>query len=111
MLSSKYGTSYFIYLKAEEKLHIIHAKKCRQMKSLTQKGGDARRVDSMRTLIVALSTKMIVAVQVIDNIAITINKLMDEELWPLINELIHRYIANLVQITLSQEHKEKTYST
>lgn len=80
-------------VKAEEKLHIIHAKKCRQMKSLTQKGGDARRVDSMRTLIVALSTKMIVAVQVIDNIAITINKLMDEELWPLINELIHRLFA------------------
>ncbi|XWS20869.1 hypothetical protein CRYUN_Cryun30bG0006100 [Craigia yunnanensis] len=77
-------------VKAEEKLRIIHAKKCRQMKSMDQKGADARRVDSTRTLIRALSTKMRVSVQVIDKIAITINKLMDEELWPQINELIHR---------------------
>ncbi|XWS25991.1 hypothetical protein CRYUN_Cryun27aG0115300 [Craigia yunnanensis] len=77
-------------VKAEEKLRIIHAKKCRQMKSLDQKGADARRVDSRRTLVRALSTKMRVAVQFIDKIAITINKLMDEELWPQINELIHR---------------------
>ncbi|XVE56265.1 hypothetical protein DITRI_Ditri03aG0224500 [Diplodiscus trichospermus] len=77
-------------VKAEEKLRIIHAKKCRQIKSLDQKGADAHRVDSTRTLIRALSTKMRVAVQVIDKIAITINKLMDEELWPQINELIHR---------------------
>ncbi|KAK6277848.1 hypothetical protein POUND7_018171 [Theobroma cacao] len=77
-------------VKAEEKLRIIHAKKCRQIKSLDQKGADARRVDSTRTLIRALSTKMRVAVQVIDKIAITINRLMDEELWPQINELICR---------------------
>ncbi|XVF63558.1 hypothetical protein PTKIN_Ptkin09bG0096400 [Pterospermum kingtungense] len=77
-------------VKAEEKLRILHAKKSRQMKSLDQKGADASRVDSMRTLIKALSTKMRVAVQVIDKIAITINKLMDEELWPLIDEMVHR---------------------
>ncbi|XWS24582.1 hypothetical protein CRYUN_Cryun28dG0115300 [Craigia yunnanensis] len=77
-------------VKAEEQLRIIHAKKCRQMKSLDLKVADARRVDSTRTLIRAISTKMAVAVQVIDKIAITINKLMDEELWPQINELIHR---------------------
>ncbi|XP_022750168.1 nitrate regulatory gene2 protein-like isoform X2 [Durio zibethinus] len=77
-------------VKAEEKLRIIHAKKCRQMKSLDQKGADARRVDSKRTLIRALSTKMRVAIEVIDKIAITINRLMDEELWPQISELIHR---------------------
>ena len=87
-------------MKAEEKLRIIHAKKCRQMKSLDQKGADARRVDSTRTFLRALSTKMKVAVQVIDKIAITINKLMDEELWPQINELIQRYIVSLVKITL-----------
>ncbi|XVE94438.1 hypothetical protein REPUB_Repub02eG0008500 [Reevesia pubescens] len=77
-------------VKGEEKLRIIHAKKCRQMKSFDQKDADARRVDSTRTLIRALSTKMRVAVQVIDKVAITINKLMDEELWPQIDELINR---------------------
>ncbi|GMI91387.1 hypothetical protein like AT1G20530 [Hibiscus trionum] len=77
-------------VKAEEKLRIIHSKKHTQMKSMDQKGADAHRVDSTRSSIRALSTKMRVAVQVIDNIAVTINKLMDEELWPQINELIHR---------------------
>ncbi|KAE8717092.1 Detected protein of unknown function [Hibiscus syriacus] len=77
-------------VKDEEKLRIIHSKKHSQMKSMDQKGADAHRVDSTRTSIRALSTKMRVAVQVIDNIAITINKLMVEELWPHINELIHR---------------------
>ncbi|KAK8646341.1 hypothetical protein V6N13_120133 [Hibiscus sabdariffa] len=77
-------------VKAEEKLRIIHSKKHSRKKTKDQKGADARRVDSTRTSIRALSTKMRVAVQVIDNIAITINKLMDEELWPQINELIHR---------------------
>ncbi|XP_039052789.1 nitrate regulatory gene2 protein-like [Hibiscus syriacus] len=77
-------------VKAEEKLRIIHSKKHSQMKSMDQKGADAHLVDSTRASIRALSTKMRVAVQVIDNIAITINKLMDEELRPQINELIHR---------------------
>lgn len=86
-------------MKAEEKLRIIHAKTCRQMKSLNQKGGNAGRVDSTRTLIRAVSTKMRVAVQVIDKIAVSINKLMDEELWPEVNELIHRYI---VQFPITQ---------
>ncbi|PPD91868.1 hypothetical protein GOBAR_DD11178 [Gossypium barbadense] len=83
-------TKLYDEVKAEEKLRIIHAKTCRQMKSLNQKGGNARRVDSTRTLIRAVSTKMRVAVQVIDKVAVTINKLMDEELWPEVNELIHR---------------------
>ncbi|MBA0565737.1 hypothetical protein Golob_010598 [Gossypium lobatum] len=77
-------------VKAEEKLRMIHSKKSSQMRILDQRGADAHRVDSTRTSIRALSTKMRVAVQVIDNIAITINKVMDEELWPQINELIYR---------------------
>ncbi|OMO85489.1 hypothetical protein COLO4_21593 [Corchorus olitorius] len=77
-------------VKAEEKMRIIHAKKCRQMRSLEQKGGDARSVESTRNMIRALSTKMRVAVQVIDKIAISINKQMDEELWPELTELIQR---------------------
>ncbi|GMI82439.1 hypothetical protein like AT1G20530 [Hibiscus trionum] len=80
----------FDEVKAEEKLRMIHSKKHSQMKSMDQNGADAHRVDSTRNSIRALSTKMRVSVQVIDNIAITINKLMDEELWPQIKELIHR---------------------
>ncbi|GLT99955.1 hypothetical protein SLE2022_173580 [Rubroshorea leprosula] len=79
-------------VKAAEKLRIIHSKKSRQMKSLDEKSGDARKVDSIKTLIWTLSTKMTVAVQVIDRISITINKLMNEDLWPQICELIQRLL-------------------
>ncbi|XP_039024353.1 protein ALTERED PHOSPHATE STARVATION RESPONSE 1-like [Hibiscus syriacus] len=83
-------TKLYDEVKAEEKLRILYAKTCRQMKSLNQKGANARRVDSTRSLIRVVSTKMRVAVQVIDKVAITINKLMDEELWPEVHELIRR---------------------
>ncbi|GLT94491.1 hypothetical protein SLE2022_122290 [Rubroshorea leprosula] len=79
-------------VKDEEKLRIIHERKSRQVRSLDERGTDARKVDSIRTLIRTLSTKMTVAVQVIDRISITINKLMDEELWPHICELIQRLL-------------------
>ncbi|XP_039055868.1 protein ALTERED PHOSPHATE STARVATION RESPONSE 1-like isoform X2 [Hibiscus syriacus] len=83
-------TKLYDEVKAEEKLRIIYAKTFKQMKSLNQKGANARKVDSTRSLVRVISTKMRVAVQVIDKVAITINKLMDEELWPEVNELIHR---------------------
>ncbi|MFQ6628580.1 hypothetical protein Gotur_008096 [Gossypium turneri] len=78
---------------------MIHSKKRSQMRILDQRGADAHRVDSTRTSIRALSTKMRVTVQVIDNIVITINKVMDEELWPQINELIHsrKWMENNVE--------------
>lgn len=57
-----------------------------------EKGVQANKVDSTRTLIRTLSTKMRVAIQVIDKISITINKLRDEELWPQISELIQKYV-------------------
>lgn len=80
-------------VKIEEKLRIIQAKKSKQLKSLDQKGAaDARKVDLIRSSIQTLSTKIRVAVQVIDRIAITIYKLIDEELWPRISELIQRLL-------------------
>ncbi|KAJ6680932.1 hypothetical protein OIU74_019420 [Salix koriyanagi] len=80
-------------VKAEEKLRIIHAKNCRQMNNLDEKGADANKVNSTRSLLRMLSTKIKVAIQVIDKISITINKLRDEELWPLISNLIEKVLV------------------
>ena len=63
------------------------------MKNMGEKGAESSKVDSARALIRALSTKTKVAFHVIDRTSITINKLRDEELWPLITELIQKYIA------------------
>ncbi|GAV63453.1 DUF632 domain-containing protein/DUF630 domain-containing protein [Cephalotus follicularis] len=83
----------FDEVKAEEKLRMIHARKCRQMRIFDKKGAEAHKLDSVQTLVRTLSTKMNVSIQVIDKISITINKLRDEELWPQINDLINRLLG------------------
>ncbi|KAJ9165880.1 hypothetical protein P3X46_020697 [Hevea brasiliensis] len=79
-------------VKAEEKLRVMISRTYRQMKNIGMKGEDAKEVDSARTLVRALSTKIKVAIQVIDRTSIAINKLRDEELWPLIGELIQKLL-------------------
>ncbi|KAF7829495.1 Nitrate regulatory gene2 protein [Senna tora] len=80
-------------VKAEEKLHILHEKKCRQLIRMNKKGADAQKVDSIETLIRILSTKMRISIQVVDNISTTICKLREEELWPQINQFILRFLG------------------
>lgn len=68
------------------------ARNYRQIKNIGKKGADANEVDSAQTLVRALSTKIKVAIQVIDRTSITISKLRDEEMWPLMSELIQKYV-------------------
>lgn len=75
-------------VKAEEKMRVAHEKKCRKLKHLDERGAEAHKVDATQTLIRSLSTKIRMAIQVVDKISVTINKIRDEELWPQLNELI-----------------------
>ncbi|XP_034897166.1 uncharacterized protein [Populus alba] len=75
-------------VKAEEKMRVAHEKKFRKLKHLDERGAEAHKVDSTQTLIRSLSTKIRMAIQVVDKISVTINKIRDEELWPQLNELI-----------------------
>ncbi|KAJ7967093.1 Protein of unknown function (DUF630 and DUF632) [Quillaja saponaria] len=75
-------------VKAEEKMRVRHDRKCRKLKRLDKRGAEAQKVDSTRTLIRSLSTKIRIAIQVVDRISVTINKIRDEELWPQLNDLI-----------------------
>ncbi|KAK7283783.1 hypothetical protein RIF29_13529 [Crotalaria pallida] len=78
-------------VKAEEKLRIIHEKKCRQLRRMNKKGADSLKIDSVQTLIVVLATKIKISFQVVDKISNTICKLREEELWPQINSFIFRF--------------------
>ncbi|KAF5747221.1 hypothetical protein HS088_TW06G01402 [Tripterygium wilfordii] len=80
-------------VKAEEKMRVILARKCRLMRSLDEKGAEAHKVDYTQTLIMALSTKIKISIQVINKISIAVNKLRDEELWPHVDILIHRLLS------------------
>ncbi|XP_068324407.1 protein ALTERED PHOSPHATE STARVATION RESPONSE 1-like [Pyrus communis] len=75
-------------VKAEEKMRVIHDRKVRKLKHLDERGAEAHKVDKTRTLTRSLSTKIKIAIQVVDKISVTINKIRDEELWPQLNELI-----------------------
>ncbi|KAJ6403050.1 hypothetical protein OIU84_015047 [Salix udensis] len=75
-------------LMVEEKMRLAHEKKCRKLKRLDERGAEPYKVEATRTLIRSLSTKIRMAIQVVDKISVTINKIRDEELWPQLNELI-----------------------
>lgn len=76
-------------VKAEEKMRVLHDRKCRKLMRLDERGAEAHKVDTTRTLIRSLSTKIRIAIQVVDKISVTINNIRDEELWPQLNELLH----------------------
>ncbi|KAE8706646.1 hypothetical protein F3Y22_tig00110391pilonHSYRG00175 [Hibiscus syriacus] len=75
-------------IKAEEKMRVGYDRKCRKLKRLDEKGAEANKVDSTRNIIRSLSKKLRIAIQVVDKISLTINKIRDDELWPLLDELI-----------------------
>ncbi|KAF5192269.1 Nitrate regulatory gene2 protein [Thalictrum thalictroides] len=83
-------------VKAEEKMRIVHDRKVRRLKRLDERGAEAQKIDATRTLVRSLSTKIRIAIQVVDKISIKINKLRDEELWPQMNELIQGYAFLMV---------------
>ncbi|GAB4853077.1 hypothetical protein Ancab_017262 [Ancistrocladus abbreviatus] len=75
-------------VKAEEKMRVMHDKKLQKLKRMDERGAEAHKIDATRTLVRSLSTKIRMAIQVVDRTSVTINKLRDEELWPQLNELI-----------------------
>lgn len=77
-------------VKAEEKLRTSHMKRCKELRRLEGKSTDVNKLESIRSSIQCLSTRITVSIQMIDNICLMINKLRDEELWSQVKELIHR---------------------
>ena len=85
-------------LQVEEKMRILHERKCRKLKRLDERGAEAHKVDATRAMVESLSTKIRIAIQVVDKISVKISRLRDEELWPQLHELIQGYVASIVHI-------------
>ncbi|KAK6118661.1 hypothetical protein DH2020_047574 [Rehmannia glutinosa] len=79
-------------VKVEEKMRVLHERKSKKLKRLDERGAEAHKVDVTRTLVKSLSTKIKIAIQVVDKISVKINNLRDEELWPQLNEFIQGLI-------------------
>lgn len=73
-------------------MRMTHDRKRHQLKRLHERGAEAQKVEATQTSINTLSTNLKIAIQVVDKISETINKIRDEELWPQVNELIQGYV-------------------
>ena len=70
-------------------------KKREELKVLYERGAEAQKLEVIETSIRKLSTKISVAIQVVNAISKKINKLRDEELWPQTCELIQGYAMRI----------------
>ncbi|XP_010941397.1 uncharacterized protein [Elaeis guineensis] len=75
-------------VEAEEKMRALYDRKCKQLKRLSERGEEAHKLEAVQILIRKLSTKIRMAIQIVDSISQKISKLRDDELWPQISELI-----------------------
>nr|GEU47795.1 nitrate regulatory gene2 protein-like [Tanacetum cinerariifolium] len=78
----------FDEVKIEEKMRLLHDEKKRKLSRMDEKGAEPHKIDATRTFVRSLSTKIRIAIQVVDKISDKINKLRDEELWPQLNDFI-----------------------
>lgn len=81
-------------------MRVTHEKKSRMLKQLEHNKATAEspKIESVRTALHNVSTKMKIAIHIVDRISVTINKLREEELWPQIVEFIHRYVPRVYLI-------------
>ncbi|CAO2815724.1 unnamed protein product [Amaranthus hypochondriacus] len=75
-------------VKAEEHMRVKHDRKAIKLNHLVEKGAEPQKIESLRSEVRGLSTKIRIAIQIVDRISVKMNKLRDEELWPQLNELI-----------------------
>lgn len=76
-------------VRLEEKMRLLLDKNRKRQRYLAERGAEQNKIGDVQKLIKKLSTKIRIAIQVIDSISNTINKIRDDELWPQIGELIN----------------------
>ncbi|KAG9131394.1 hypothetical protein Leryth_019643 [Lithospermum erythrorhizon] len=92
-------------VKVEEKMRVLHERKSKKLKHLDERGADFNKVDATRALVRSLSTKIRIAIQVVDKISVKINKLRDEDFWPLLNETIQG-LSKMWKSMLESHHNQ-----
>lgn len=69
-------------------MRLLHEEKKRKLVRMDEKGAEHHKVDATRSLVRSLSTKIRIAIQVVEKISQKINNLRDEELWPQLNDFL-----------------------
>ncbi|XP_062191363.1 protein ALTERED PHOSPHATE STARVATION RESPONSE 1-like [Phragmites australis] len=90
-------------VKAEEKIRVLYDQKHKELKKLDERGAEAHKLEAIDINIRKLSTKISIAIQVVNTTSKKINKLRDEELWPQTRELIQGFMQ--MWHTMSECHQ------
>ncbi|WOL09738.1 hypothetical protein Cni_G18491 [Canna indica] len=85
-------------VRAEEKMRLLLRKSRKELNHLLERGAEDDKIASTRNLIKKLSTKIRIAIQVVGSISRKIDVLRDDELWPLLSELVLGYGSDLIML-------------
>lgn len=88
---SVHGCNFYCALQTEEKMRALYDRKREELKMLDEKCAEADKLEATEIYIRKLSTKISIAIQVVNTISQKISKLRDDELWPQTCELIQGY--------------------
>ncbi|KAH0456723.1 hypothetical protein IEQ34_014630 [Dendrobium chrysotoxum] len=78
-------------VRVEEKLRLLHERNSKKLKRLDVRGAEAHKIEATQTFVRKLSTKIRIAIQIVNSITTKIDVLRDEELWPQIDGLIQGF--------------------
>ncbi|XP_034601386.1 uncharacterized protein [Setaria viridis] len=90
-------------VKAMEKIRGLYDQKRKEQKRLYYSGAESHKLEAMEICVKKLSTKLTIAIQIVNSISKNINKLRDEELWPQTHEIIKGFMQ--MWHTMSECHE------
>jgi thermostable 8-oxoguanine DNA glycosylase len=76
-----------------EKIRGLYDQKRKEQKRLYYSGAEAHKLEAMEICVKKQSTKVTIAIQIVNNISKSINKLRDEELFPQTHEIVKGYVT------------------
>lgn len=82
-------------------MRLLHDRNSKKLKHLDKRGAEAHKIEATQTFVRKLSTKIRIAIQIINSITTKIDVLRDEELWPQIDRLIEGYTIVVYKFSYS----------
>ncbi|KAJ4803970.1 hypothetical protein LUZ62_016536 [Rhynchospora pubera] len=95
-------------VKMEEKMRVLYDRKCQELRHLDEKGAEVHKIEATQAFIRKLSTRISIAIQIVNSISTKISKLRDEELWPQICEFVQGFMR--MWAAMSECHRIQSYA-
>lgn len=73
-------------------MRVLYDKKCRELRHLDERGAEVHKIEAIQAFIRKLSTRISIAIQIVNTISTKISKIRDEELWPQICQFVQGYV-------------------